>query len=204
MSPITRRKARDCPWQLFNRTPGRFIVVLCSHKHDSCSQVRVDVVFVLCIAMLMSSAGGVCLFPAPTSTAPRVRELSCPLHLLRDKEAQHRTCILHLLPPSHTHTHAHTHTRTHIHTHNTLTHTRSHSHTTHTHTHIHTTHAASINPSLEALQLCKASFSHKYHHYFEPNMIVYVLQLSLMNIQIQFAVNILYYICQKYLYIYLT
>lgn len=46
----------------------------------------------VCVRMLMNSA--VCS-PAPTS--PRARELSCPLHLLRDKRAKCRTCILHLL-----------------------------------------------------------------------------------------------------------
>lgn len=91
-------------WQLFKRTQGRFIGFLHPYKHDRCSQVQVYVVFVLCVAMLMSSAGGgVRLSPAPTS--PRVRELSCPLHLLRDKGAQCGTCILHLPPPCHTHTH---------------------------------------------------------------------------------------------------
>lgn len=47
----------------------------------------------VCARMLMNSA--VCS-PAPTS--PRARELSCPLHLLRDKRVKCRTCILHLLP----------------------------------------------------------------------------------------------------------
>lgn len=91
-------------WQLFKRTLGRFIGFLHPYKHDHCSQVQVYVVFVLCVLMLMSSAGGgVRLSPAPTS--PRVWELSCPLHLLWDKGAQCGTCILHLLPPCHTHTH---------------------------------------------------------------------------------------------------